>query len=54
MSIRVGAIPTILPFFLAPRLGQFRDLHPEIEIVLTEDMTRGLVERTTVPLYLQH
>src|SRR5260370_40686732 len=44
-KIRVGAIPTILPFFLAPRLGEFRDLHPEIEIVLTEDMTPGLVER---------
>jgi LysR family hydrogen peroxide-inducible transcriptional activator len=44
-KIRIGAIPTILPFFLAPRLGEFRDLHPEIEIVLTEDMTRGLVER---------
>lgn len=43
--LRVGAIPTILPFFLAPRLGQFRDQHPEIEIVLTEDMTRGLVDR---------
>ena len=43
--IRVGAIPTILPFFLAPRLGEFRDLHPEIDIVLTEDMTRGLIER---------
>jgi LysR family transcriptional regulator, hydrogen peroxide-inducible genes activator len=29
---------------LAPRLGEFRELSPEIEIVLTEDMTRGLVE----------
>ena len=44
-KIRVGAIPTILPFYLAPRLAKFRDRHPEIEIVLTEDMTRGLVER---------
>lgn len=43
--LRVGAIPTVLPFFLAPRLGDFRDRHPEIEIVLTEDMTRGLIER---------
>jgi LysR family hydrogen peroxide-inducible transcriptional activator len=43
--LRVGAIPTVMPFFLAPRLGAFRDLHPEIEIILTEDMTRGLVER---------
>jgi len=44
-AIRVGAIPTILPFYLAPRLAKFRDRYPEIEIVLTEDMTRGLVER---------
>jgi LysR family hydrogen peroxide-inducible transcriptional activator len=44
-KVRVGAIPTILPFFLAPRLAQFRDRHPEIEIALTEDLTRGLVER---------
>ncbi len=43
--LRVGAIPTILPFFVAPRLREFRDLHPEVEIVLSEDMTRGLVER---------
>jgi len=43
--LRVGAIPTILPFFLAPRLGDFRDQHPEIEIVLTEDMTRALLDR---------
>lgn len=43
--LRVGAIPTILPFFLAPRLGEFRKLHPDIEIVLTEDMTGRLVER---------
>ncbi len=44
-KVRVGAIPTILPFFLAPRLADFREQHPEIEIVLIEDMTRGLVER---------
>jgi LysR family hydrogen peroxide-inducible transcriptional activator len=43
--LRVGAIPTILPFLLAPRLGEFRDLHPDIEIMLSEDMTRRLIER---------
>jgi LysR family hydrogen peroxide-inducible transcriptional activator len=43
--LRVGAIPTILPFFLAPRLANFCDQHPEIEVVLTEDMTRELIER---------
>jgi LysR family hydrogen peroxide-inducible transcriptional activator len=43
--LRIGAIPTILPFFLAPRLGEFRDLHPEVDIELSEDMTRRLVER---------
>lgn len=44
-GLRVGAIPTVLPFFLAPRLSEFRDLYPEIEIMLSEDMTRGLVDR---------
>src|SRR5438477_12415222 len=43
--LRVGAIPTILPFLLAPRLREFRDLHPDIEIILSEDMTRRLIER---------
>ena len=43
--LRIGAIPTILPFFLAPRLGEFRDLHPGVDIELSEDMTRRLVER---------
>lgn len=43
--LRVGAIPTILPYFLAPRLGQFRDLHPEIEIILSEGTPPRLVER---------
>jgi LysR family hydrogen peroxide-inducible transcriptional activator len=43
--LRVGAIPTILPFFLAPRLEQFRDLHPEIELSLAEETTQRLVER---------
>jgi LysR family hydrogen peroxide-inducible transcriptional activator len=43
--LRVGAIPTVLPFFLAPRLREFRDLHPEVEVLLSEDMTRGLVQR---------
>jgi LysR family transcriptional regulator, hydrogen peroxide-inducible genes activator len=43
--LRVGAIPTILPYFLAPRLGEFRDLHPEIEIVLAEETTPRLLER---------
>jgi LysR family hydrogen peroxide-inducible transcriptional activator len=42
--LRVGAIPTILPFFLAPRLVEFRDQHPEIELSLTEETTQRLVE----------
>lgn len=43
--LRVGAIPTILPYFLAPRLAEFRDIHPEVEIVLSEDTTPRLIER---------
>lgn len=44
-KLRVGAIPTILPFFLAPRLSDFRERHPEIELILVEETTQRLVER---------
>ncbi len=41
----VGAIPTILPYLLAPHLGEFARLYPEVELRLNEDTTQRLVER---------
>jgi LysR family hydrogen peroxide-inducible transcriptional activator len=43
--LRVGVIPTILPYFVAPRLPEFSRQFPDIELQLTEDITERLVER---------
>lgn len=43
--LRVGAIPTILPYFLAPRLREFSDLYPEIDLQLREEITARLMEQ---------
>jgi len=43
--VRVGVIPTILPYLLAPHLGEFAQLYPEVELRLSEDTTQRLVER---------
>lgn len=41
--LAVGCIPTITPHFLAPRLGEFVDQYPEVELRLIEDITPNLV-----------
>jgi LysR family hydrogen peroxide-inducible transcriptional activator len=43
--LRIGVIPTILPYLIAPRLPDFLHKFPEVEIQLTEDLTERLVER---------
>jgi LysR family hydrogen peroxide-inducible transcriptional activator len=43
-KLRVGAIPTIMPYWLAPRIGGFLELFPEVDLQLTEDTTHRLVE----------
>jgi len=43
--LRVGVIPTILPYLIAPNLPAFQKQYPEIDIHLTEDITEHLVER---------
>jgi LysR family hydrogen peroxide-inducible transcriptional activator len=43
--LRIGVIPTILPYLIAPRLPDFFQQFPEIELQLTEDITERLVER---------
>ena len=43
--LRVGVIPTILPYLIAPHLPEFLGQYPDIDILLTEDVTERLVER---------
>jgi len=42
--LTVGCIPTITPYFLAPRLRDFVDRYPEVDLRLVEDITPNLVE----------
>ena len=44
-ELRVGCIPTIMPFFLAPRLPAFVEMYPAITLRLLEDTTARLLER---------
>ncbi len=43
--LRVGAIPTILPYFLAPILRNFIDTYPDVDLHVREGMTSELVEQ---------
>ncbi|TWU37140.1 LysR family transcriptional regulator [Novipirellula artificiosorum] len=43
--IRVGAIPTIAPFFLPDLLRQFSDLYPKASLIVQEDTTDNLMKR---------
>jgi LysR family hydrogen peroxide-inducible transcriptional activator len=42
-ALRVGAIPTILPYFLAPLLRGFTDRHAEVDLHVREGTTAELV-----------
>lgn len=48
-KIRLGAIPTIAPYFLPDIIYSFRKKHPGVELILQEEMTeqllRGLEEK---------
>ncbi len=44
-SLSVGCIPTITPYFLAPRLSDFTRQFPDVELRLTEDTTQNLIEQ---------
>ena len=41
--LRVGVIPTVLPYLIAPQLPDFSRRYPEIDLILTEDLTHRLV-----------
>lgn len=43
--IRLGAIPTIAPYFLPSLLGTFAQKHPEYSVIVEEDTTEMLVKR---------
>jgi LysR family hydrogen peroxide-inducible transcriptional activator len=43
--LRVGVIPTIMPYFIASRIGEFLSSFPKVELQLTEDTTPRLVEQ---------
>jgi LysR family hydrogen peroxide-inducible transcriptional activator len=42
--LRIGCIPTITPYLLAPRLRDFATRFPEVDIRLTEEITPNLVQ----------
>lgn len=41
--VRLGAIPTIAPYFLPRMLGEFSGSHPDISVVVIENTTERLV-----------
>lgn len=41
--LRVGVIPTVLPYLIAPHLPEFSRQYPEVDLVLSEDLTNNLV-----------
>jgi LysR family hydrogen peroxide-inducible transcriptional activator len=45
--VRLGAIPTIAPYFLPGLLATFAQKHPEISVIVQEDTTDALIRRCT-------
>lgn len=43
--IRLGAIPTIAPYFLPDLLRSFADEHPDVSVIVQEDTTENLIRR---------
>src|ERR1700719_1112760 len=41
--LRVGSIPTILPYYLAPKLRAFLERYPEVDLHVREGRTAELV-----------
>jgi LysR family hydrogen peroxide-inducible transcriptional activator len=42
--LEVGAIPTIMPYWLAPRITDFQSRYLEVEVHLVENLTTRLIE----------
>lgn len=45
--IRLGAIPTIAPYFLPGLLGSFAEKHSGVSVIVQEDTTESLIKRCT-------
>lgn len=43
--LRVGVIPTIMPYLIAPRVGAFSRRFPDVDLQFTEDTTPHLIEK---------
>ena len=46
--LRVGVVPTIMPYFVAPRIGEFLRRFPDLDLQLIENVTPNLVESLQV------
>jgi LysR family hydrogen peroxide-inducible transcriptional activator len=46
--LRVGVVPTIMPYFVAPQIGEFLRRFPDLELQLVEDVSPALVDRLQV------
>lgn len=42
--LAVGAIPTVMPYWLAPKIAGFQSQYPEVEVHLVENITARLIE----------
>ena len=43
--LRVGVIPTVLPYLIAPHLPDFSRLYPDVDLMLTENLTNNLLSQ---------
>jgi len=43
--VRVGAIPTIAPYFLPGLIRRFRDVHPRAQVCVVEETTEKLLQK---------
>jgi LysR family hydrogen peroxide-inducible transcriptional activator len=42
--LTIGCIPTITPYFLAPKIGDFAEKFPDVDLRIVEEITPKLVE----------
>lgn len=48
--LRVGVIPTIMPYWIAPRILEFKAKFPDVDVHLSEKITERLVEEVQAGL----
>jgi LysR family hydrogen peroxide-inducible transcriptional activator len=44
-QLRVGVIPTVMPYLIAPRIREFLDRFPEVQLSLIEEPTPQLIQQ---------